>query len=256
MLASVLAVGDIGPEMKVSGGAASYGPLPRPDATTAIADEAGVDGTGITVGTLSDSFACHPPAFVPGAPTSTKNEDISNDELPRRVNILSEGPCGDAIDEGRGMAQLVHDVAPGANIAFHTAFNGELDFAEGIIELADDGANVIVDDVRYFAEPFFMDGMIAQAVDIVMLDVRPQEEFLASHLPFARSMPLTELRRRLQGLPKNKPVVAYCRGPFCLMAGEAVALLRRRGYRARRLEDGVAEWRFHGLPLATQREER
>jgi hypothetical protein len=57
--------------------------------------EAGVNGTGITVGTLSDSFACHPPAFVPGAPTSTKNEDISNDELPQRVNILSEGPCED-----------------------------------------------------------------------------------------------------------------------------------------------------------------
>ena len=65
------------------------------------------------------------------------------------------------------MAQLVHDVAPGAGITFHTAFNSEFDFAEGIIELADAGADVIVDDVRYFAEPFFTDGMIAQAVDIV-----------------------------------------------------------------------------------------
>ena len=65
------------------------------------------------------------------------------------------------------MAQLIHDVAPGAAITFHTAFNSEFDFAEGIIELADAGADVIVDDVRYFAEPFFMDGMIAQAVDIV-----------------------------------------------------------------------------------------
>ena len=69
-------------------------------------NEAGVDGSGITVGTLSDSFACHPPALVPGAPNSTKNEDISNDELPQRVQILSEGPCGDGSDEGRGMAQL------------------------------------------------------------------------------------------------------------------------------------------------------
>ena len=65
------------------------------------------------------------------------------------------------------MAQLVHDVAPGAGIAFHTAFNSQFDFAEGIIELADAGADVIVDDVRYFEEPFFMDGMVAQAVDIV-----------------------------------------------------------------------------------------
>ncbi len=65
------------------------------------------------------------------------------------------------------MAQLVHDVAPGANIAFHTAFNSELDFAEGIIDLQEAGADVIVDDVIYFAEPMFMDGMVAQAVDIV-----------------------------------------------------------------------------------------
>ncbi len=65
------------------------------------------------------------------------------------------------------MAQLIHDVAPGASIAFHTAFDSELDFAEGIIRLKDAGAGVIVDDVRYFAEPFFSDGMVAQAVDIV-----------------------------------------------------------------------------------------
>ena len=130
-------------------------------------EQANVNGSGITVGTLSDSFACHPDPFIPGAPTSTRHEDVSNDELPQRVQVLSEGPCSDGIDEGRAMAQLVHDVAPGANISFHTAFNGELDFAEGIIDLQQAGADVIVDDVRYFAEPFFSDGMIAQAVDIV-----------------------------------------------------------------------------------------
>jgi len=129
--------------------------------------EAGVNGTGVTVGTLSDSFACNPPAFVPGAPTSTRHEDISNDELPSNTLVLSEGPCGDAIDEGRAMAQIVHDVAPGAHIAFHTAFNSELDFADGIIDLQEAGADVVVDDVIYFAEPMFMDGMVAQAVDIV-----------------------------------------------------------------------------------------
>lgn len=128
----------------------------------------GVDGGGITVGLLSDSFACNPPAFVPGAPTSTADEDVSNGELPAGVNVLSEGPCPDGTDEGRGMAQLVHDVAPGAAMAFHTAFNSELDFAEGIQRLQAAGARVIVDDVRYYAEPFFSDGMIAQAVDIVV----------------------------------------------------------------------------------------
>ena len=129
--------------------------------------QGGVNGSGMTVGTLSDTFGCNPPAFVPGAPTSTLAEDISNDELPASVTILEEGPCAGGTDEGRAMGQIVHDVAPGAAISFHTAFNSELDFAEGIIDLEQAGADVIVDDVRYFAEPFFMDGMIAQAVDIV-----------------------------------------------------------------------------------------
>jgi hypothetical protein len=126
-----------------------------------------VDGTGITVGVLSDSFACNPPAFFPGTPTSTMQQDINTGELPTQVTILEEGPCP-ATDEGRGMAQLVHDVAPGSPIAFHTAFNSELDFAEGIQQLdTDAGAKVIVDDVIWFDEPMFSDGMIAQAADIV-----------------------------------------------------------------------------------------
>jgi rhodanese-related sulfurtransferase len=90
----------------------------------------------------------------------------------------------------------------------------------------------------------------------VVLDVRPEAEFRASHLPFARSMPLLELRRRLNQLPRSKPIVAYCRGPFCLMAGEAVELLRKKGFDAHRLEDGVAEWRYRGLPVEAQEGER
>ena len=85
--------------------------------------------------------------------------------------------------------------------------------------------------------------------EVVVLDVRPEAEYTAGHLPFARSIPLNELRKRLTELPSRKPVVAYCRGPFCVMAGKAVALLRRRGFDAMRLEDGIAEWRFHGLPI-------
>jgi subtilisin family serine protease len=128
---------------------------------------AGVDGSGITVGVLSDSIGCNPPPFLPGTRTTTLQEDINTGELPTQVEILKEGPCP-ATDEGRGMAQLIHDTAPGSSIAFHTAFESEFDFAEGIIRLQETaGSDVIVDDVRYFAEPFFMDGMIAQAVDIV-----------------------------------------------------------------------------------------
>jgi rhodanese-related sulfurtransferase len=89
----------------------------------------------------------------------------------------------------------------------------------------------------------------ARRGEIIVIDVRPEDEYRAGHLPCARSVPLTELRRRLRELPKSRPVVAYCRGPFCVMAGKAVALLRKRGYQAMRLDDGVAEWRRNGLPL-------
>jgi rhodanese-related sulfurtransferase len=89
----------------------------------------------------------------------------------------------------------------------------------------------------------------AQHGEVIVIDVRPEEEFAAGHLPYARSLPLTELKKRLKQLPKDKPVVAYCRGPFCLMAQDAVALLRKQGYSAQNLEDGVAEWRARGLPI-------
>lgn len=85
--------------------------------------------------------------------------------------------------------------------------------------------------------------------ELIVIDVRPAEEYAAGHLPKARSIPLAELRARLRELPKNKPVVAYCRGPFCLMSSEAVALLKKRGFRATKLSDGVAEWRAGGLPV-------
>ena len=89
----------------------------------------------------------------------------------------------------------------------------------------------------------------ARAGEVVVLDVRPQEEFVVAHLPHARSLPVDELKKRLAELPKDVPVVAYCRGPFCLMAKDAVALLRKKGYRAFHLTDGVAEWRANGLPI-------
>jgi len=85
--------------------------------------------------------------------------------------------------------------------------------------------------------------------DVVVLDVRPEAEYQSGHLPHARSIPVSELKRRLAELPKDKEIVAYCRGPFCLMSTEAVALLKKRGYRARKIGDGVAEWAAAGLPI-------
>lgn len=93
--------------------------------------------------------------------------------------------------------------------------------------------------------------VLARARDgeVIVIDVRPESEYVAAHLPFARSMPLDELKRRLAELPREAQIVAYCRGPFCMFASEAVAFLRAQGYHARRIEDGVAEWRASGMPI-------
>ena len=118
----------------------------------------GVDGTGVTVGVLSDSFNC-----LGGAATDVANGDLSP------VAVIQELPgCGGGTDEGRAMLQLVHDVAPGAGLAFATAFTGQAGFASNILALQAAGADVIVDDVIFLAEPMFQDGIIAQAVDTVV----------------------------------------------------------------------------------------
>lgn len=85
-----------------------------------------------------------------------------------------------------------------------------------------------------------------------VIDVRPREEFEAGHIPRAVAMPVAELKRRLKELPKSREVIAYCRGPYCVYSLEAVTLLRRHGYRARRAEQGLPEWRSAGLPVATE----
>jgi rhodanese-related sulfurtransferase len=86
--------------------------------------------------------------------------------------------------------------------------------------------------------------------ELVVLDVRPVEEHAAGHLPGAVSIPLSELRRRLRELPRDREIVAYCRGPFCAFAHEAVGVLVDAGFTARRLEDGLPEWQAAGLPMA------
>jgi hypothetical protein len=115
-----------------------------------------VDGSGVTVGILSDSYDS-----LGGAATG-----VADGDLPAGVQVLKDLFGGS--DEGRGMAELVHDLAPGAALAFATAFTGQAGFANNIIALADAGAGVIVDDVFYFAEPSYQDGIIAQAVNQVV----------------------------------------------------------------------------------------
>ncbi len=86
--------------------------------------------------------------------------------------------------------------------------------------------------------------------DLVVIDVRPEPEFRAGHVTGARSVPLGELQRSLRALPNDADVVAYCRGPYCVYADDAVRELRRRGFSAKRLEDGFPEWKRAGLPVS------
>jgi subtilisin family serine protease len=143
-----------------------------------------LDGTGVTVGALSDSYNCYPTYaqnhvsnYARNGFTATAATDVASGDLPSGVNVLSDVTCTNydpALqlpfgDEGRAMLQIVHDVAPGASLAFYTAENGEGGFAGGITALQSNAhANVIVDDVGYFDEPFFQDGMVAQAIDAVV----------------------------------------------------------------------------------------
>jgi len=82
--------------------------------------------------------------------------------------------------------------------------------------------------------------------EVTVLDVRPAEEYRAGHIPGALSLPVAELKTRLKELPRGRDIVAYCRGPYCVMAADAVELLRKKGFKAQRMEHGVADWRARG----------
>jgi hypothetical protein len=147
-----------------------------------------LDGAGITVGVISDSYDCYPVYAANGVPAgglngyanngfnTTAAGDTATGDLPASVNVIKDATCmnyGAPVqlpfgDEGRAMMQIVHDVAPGASLAFYTAENSEADFASGITQLANAGAKVIVDDVGYFDEPFFQDGLVAQSISAVV----------------------------------------------------------------------------------------
>jgi len=100
-------------------------------------------------------------------------------------------------------------------------------------------------------EPLARQDLLERARDglVTVLDVRPSEEYAAGHLPGAINVPLKELEAHLDGFDPQHEIVAYCRGPHCILAFDAVARLRKRGYRARRLEDGFPEWQLAGMPV-------
>lgn len=104
---------------------------------------------------------------------------------------------------------------------------------------------------RDVLEPVSREDLVSRLHDgvVTVLDVRPENEFAGGHLPGAVNIPLAELERRLGELPADREVIAYCRGPYCVLSFDAVAALRARGYRARRLEDGYPEWKAADLPV-------
>ena len=92
---------------------------------------------------------------------------------------------------------------------------------------------------------------LLEAGNVVILDVRPEVEYQSGHIPEARSIPIDELEARLSELPRDQEIIAYCRGPYCVFADEAVTLLQNHGYRARRLIDGLPDWQALNLPVET-----
>ncbi len=138
---------------------------------------------------------------------------------------------------------LSGDDVPGLIVAMrHVAEQHLLELQVAMIEMSTDARGLV---------PVTRKSLLAQVRcgDVILIDVRPKPEYEAGHLPCARSMPLTEIQQRLSELPTDKEIVAYCRGPFCLFAEEAVLLLIREGRRARSLSDGISEWQAAGLPV-------
>ena len=154
-------------------------------------------------------------------------------------------------------ARLVEAQKQGLFVEYRLADEGVLKFVQAMRELAaarfaEIGAitNAYLK-ARGALEPVSGVELMQRVRDgeVTVLDVRPAQEYRAGHIPGARSVPLSELKQHLAKLPRNREIVAYCRGPQCVMAIEAVELLRRRGFRASRMEQGVMDWRARGWKI-------
>jgi rhodanese-related sulfurtransferase len=155
-------------------------------------------------------------------------------------------------------ARLIDAEKEGVFVRYRVADDAVVDFFRSLRVLA---ASRLAE-LDQITRQFFKDRDALEPVDrkalltrvrkglVTVLDVRPQEEYRAGHLPGAISIPLAELKDRLAELPRDQDIVAYCRGPYCVLAAQAVELLREHGFRVVRLEDGVPDWRARGLPIA------
>jgi len=195
---------------------------------------------------------------------------------PRRLellDLLAQGPRtveGLAREAGLGMAnasqhlralrvaELVKAEKSGLFVTYRLASPEVADLFRALRELAESRLAEIERLTRDFLEargalePVDRGALLdrVRRGEVTVLDVRPGEEYAAGHIPGALSVPLAELERRLAELPRDQEVVAYCRGPYCVLAVEAVRVLREHGFRAVRLEDGVPDWRARGFDVA------
>lgn len=152
---------------------------------------------------------------------------------------------------------LVATRRDGQRIYYRLASPAVADLLRSIQDVSHEALAEVREVVRdYYEDPDALEAVDAATLhhrlhsgDVIVLDVRPGDEYRAGHIPGAHSLPIDELDRRLDGLPRNREIVAYCRGPYCMFAREAVERLRAHGFEATRMEDGVREWRASGYPV-------
>jgi rhodanese-related sulfurtransferase/DNA-binding transcriptional ArsR family regulator len=155
-------------------------------------------------------------------------------------------------------ARLVETRRHGPRIYYRLASDDVYRLLATVRSVAQDRLSEVEDLVRtYFGAPSELEPIgrselvrRSRSGEVVLIDLRPREEYEAGHIPGAISMPLEVLGSRLDSLPREVEIVAYCRGPYCVLAPRGIAILRRHAFRARRFEDGVTEWRLAGLPIA------
>jgi rhodanese-related sulfurtransferase len=170
---------------------------------------------------------------------------------------LSVTNTSNHLRELRGAA-LVATRKDGVHVYYRLSDPTVHDFLRGLQDLAARQLAEVRQIVRdYFEEPDALEPVAAadlleriESDEVVVLDVRPEDEYAAGHLPGALSIPVAELEERLAELPFDREVVAYCRGPYCVMSLEAVEMLRSHGFRARRLDVGLPDWRAQGRSVA------
>jgi rhodanese-related sulfurtransferase/DNA-binding transcriptional ArsR family regulator len=209
-------------------------------------------------------------AVIPKALASAPRLEILDllSQAPRTVEKLAEAAGLSLANTSQHLlvlrqAGLVSAVKKGLFVTCSLAGDDVADLLLAVRRVASRRVAAIESVAReYLDDPDNLEPMDSKTVlsrvkcgEILVVDVRPEEEYRAGHLPRAVSIPLSDLSRRLAELPKHKQVVAYCRGPYCVYAADAVRRLRKAGYHATRLSDGVTEWRAKGLPLERSQQE-